>query len=401
MPEADRDGTVFQLEGPASAPVVVLVGSLGTTMSVWDHQLPALLAWRRVLRVEHPGHGGAEVPEGEGSVEAIGRRVVRLLDRLGFTEVDFAGLSLGGLVGMWLASTYPGRVRCLALCCTAARFAAPEVYLERARQVRASGTAGIVPAVVARWFTDAFLSKNPVVAAEFAAMLQSVDPAGYAYCCEAVASADFYGDLGRVGAPALVLAGGEDPVVTVEMAGATKKALPGSSLVVLAGGAHLANVEVPRAFDDALVPHLVGSAPVRGEKARREVLGDAHVERALAGASEFTQPFQELLARWPWGEVWARPGLAVRERRLVTIGILASLGRLDELEMHVREAVAGGVGEDELQAVLFHVAAYAGVPAANSAFAVADRVVRARRPRAEPRPDLLLDSGGGFPEQRQ
>ena len=381
MPEADRDGTVFQLEGPASAPVVVLVGSLGTTMSVWDHQLPALLAWRRVLRVEHPGHGGAEVPEGEGSVEALGRRVVRLLDRLGFAEVDFAGLSLGGLVGMWLASRYPGRVRRLALCCTAASFAAPEVYLERARQVRAFGTAGIVPAVVARWFTDAFVSKNPVMAAEFAAMLQSVDPAGYAYCCEAVASADFYSDLGRVGAPALVLAGGEDPVVTVEMAGATKKALPGSSLVVLAGGAHLANVEVPRAFNDALVPHLVGSAPVRGEKARREVLGDAHVERALAGASQFTQPFQELLARWPWGEVWARPGLAVRERRLVTIAILASLGRLDELEMHLREAVAGGVGEDELQAVLFHVAAYAGVPAANSAFAVADRVVRTR-PRA-------------------
>ena len=382
MPEGPG-GNIYRLDGPEGAPVLVLAGSLGTTMSVWGLQVPALSQWRRVLRFEHPGHGQAWAPEGEGSVGALGRRLVTLLDYLGVADVDFAGLSLGGLVGMWLALNHPARVRRLALCCTAASFGAREAFLERAQRVRADGTAPLVKAALGRWFSQGFLSAHPEVGTEFAGMLQGTDPDGYAYCCEAVANADFYSELATVDAPTLVLSGASDPVVTVEMAAATMKALPRASLSVLAGGAHLANVELAGAVNEALVTHFVGSSRERGDAARRAVLGDDHVEAAAARASDFSRSFQDLLALWPWGEVWARPGLAKRDRRLVTIALLAGLGRADELEMHTREALADGVTEEELKAVLLHVAAYAGAPAANLAFAVADRVVRAG-PRARP-----------------
>jgi 3-oxoadipate enol-lactonase/4-carboxymuconolactone decarboxylase len=137
------------------------------------------------------------------------------------------------------------------------------------------------------------------------------------------------------------------------------------------------NVEQPDPFNDVVLRHLIGSPAQRGLEERRAVLGEAHVDRALARASGLTADFQELLAKWPWGEVWARPGLDRRARRLLTIGMLVALGRFEELEMHLREALRDGISAAELKEVLLQTAVYAGVPAANSAFAIADRVVAA------------------------
>ncbi|MGH9106053.1 MAG: alpha/beta fold hydrolase [Acidimicrobiales bacterium] len=370
------EGPVYDLTGPEGAPLLVLLGSLGTTRSVWDRQMEALRPWFRTLRVEHPGHGGAPVPPGPATVEAMGRRVLALVDNLGEQAFHLAGLSLGGLVGMWLAANHPARVTRLALCFTTARFEPPEGYSQRAEAARAGGTAPFAAAAISRWFTTNFPTSHPEVAGEYRAMLAGVDAEGYAYCCEAIAGADLRGDLGRIEAPTLVLGAAGDPVVTPGRAAATMQAVPGAALCILPGGAHLANVELPGPFNGALLAHLAGSPEVRGERERRAVLGDAHVDRASAASSAVGNAFQGLLAKWPWGEIWARPGLDRRTRRLLTIAVLAALGRHEELSLHVRAALGDGVSEETLGEVLLHCSVYAGVPAANAAIAVAERVLR-------------------------
>jgi 4-carboxymuconolactone decarboxylase len=113
-----------------------------------------------------------------------------------------------------------------------------------------------------------------------------------------------------------------------------------------------------------------------GMQVRREVLGDAHVDRAVANTSEFTADFQDFITRYAWGELWARPGLSRPQRSMVTMALLAGLGRHEELAMHVRAAIRNGVTAAEISEVLLHVAVYAGVPAANSAFVIADKTIK-------------------------
>jgi 4-carboxymuconolactone decarboxylase len=110
-------------------------------------------------------------------------------------------------------------------------------------------------------------------------------------------------------------------------------------------------------------------------KIRREVLGDEHVDATIERTTEFTADFQELITRYAWGEIWTRPGLDRKTRSYITLTALVALGKLDELEMHVRAALRNGLGEDEIKEVLLQCAIYCGVPAANAAFAVAQRVL--------------------------
>jgi 4-carboxymuconolactone decarboxylase len=112
----------------------------------------------------------------------------------------------------------------------------------------------------------------------------------------------------------------------------------------------------------------------RGMQVRREVLGDEHVDHAIERTTEFTADFQDFITRYAWGEIWARPGLDRRTRSCITLTALVALGRLDELEMHVRAAIRNGLTQQEIGEVLLQCAVYCGVPAANSAFAVAQNV---------------------------
>jgi 3-oxoadipate enol-lactonase / 4-carboxymuconolactone decarboxylase len=376
--------------GPENAPLLVLLGALGTTSAVWGPQMGILTNWFRVLQISHPGHGGPggeRAPKGPYTVEGLGKRVVAVMDALGAERAHIVGLSLGGLVGMWLAAERPQRVERLVVCCSTARFGTEEMWLDRAGTVRAEGMAPLLDATLGRWFTPWFLEAHPEVATQFSAMLLSIDPEGYASCCEALASGDLRSHLGQIEAPTLVVGGAHDPVVPPDNAAATMAAIPQASLRVLTGAAHLASVEQPDAFNNAVMDHLVGSPSERGLGVRRRVLGEAHVDRSLASASEFSAPFQDLLSRWPWGEVWARPGLDRRSRRLVTIAMLVALGRRDELEMHMREALVdreSGLSSATLRELLLQTAVYAGVPAANTAFAIADRLVREMPELAEP-----------------
>jgi 3-carboxy-cis,cis-muconate cycloisomerase/3-oxoadipate enol-lactonase len=249
----------YELSGPEQAPVLVLSNSMGTTTAMWDDQVGPLTGRLRVLRYDHRGHGTSEVPPGPYRIEQLGADLLDLLDRLGLARVSFCGLSLGGMVGMWLAANAPERIDRLALCCTSAKVDG-EVYLERAAKVRAGGTASVVDDVVPRWFTPAFRQAAPDQVKRAVAMLEATPDEGYAGCCEALAAMDLRPGLAAITAPTLVIAGGDDPATPPRHAEAIVAGIGDARLEVVAGAAHLASVEQPGRITRLLVDHFAGAA---------------------------------------------------------------------------------------------------------------------------------------------
>jgi 3-carboxy-cis,cis-muconate cycloisomerase/3-oxoadipate enol-lactonase len=245
----------YELSGPEQAPVLVLSNSMGTTTAMWDGQVGPLAERLRVLRYDHRGHGASEVPPGPYRIEQLGGDLLGLLDRLGLTRVSFCGLSLGGMVGMWLAANAPERIDRLALCCTSAKVEA-DPYLERAAKVRAGGTASVVDDVVLRWFTPAFRRAAPDQVQRAAAMLEATSDEGYAGCCEALAAMDLRPGLAAITAPTLVIAGADDPATPPRHAEAIVAGIGNARLEVVAGAAHLASVEQPERIARLLVDHF-------------------------------------------------------------------------------------------------------------------------------------------------
>jgi 3-oxoadipate enol-lactonase len=243
------------LEGPENAPVLVLSNSLGTTLHMWDEQAPALGEHFRLLRYDHRGHGGSPVPPGPYRVEDLGRDVLALLDRLEVGRFSFCGLSIGGMVGMWLAGEAPERIERLVLCCTSARFA-PDTYDSRARTVRADGVGAVADAVMERWFDPSFRERRPEVAEWARHMLLDTPAEGYAGCCEAVRDADLSAGLAKIAAPTLVIAGADDPAAPPEQAGSIRDSIHDAGPEVIPDAAHLANVEQPEAITRAILDHL-------------------------------------------------------------------------------------------------------------------------------------------------
>jgi 3-oxoadipate enol-lactonase len=178
-----------------------------------------------------------------------------LLDWLEAERVSFCGLSIGGIVGMWLAGEAPERVERLVLCCTSARFP-PDTFDSRARTVRADRVDAIADAVVERWFTPAFLEGRPEVVEWARRMLLETPAEGYAGCCEAVRDADLGDRLGTISAPTLVIAGADDPAAPPDRAELIRASIPDASLEVIPDAAHLANIEQPEAITQAILDHL-------------------------------------------------------------------------------------------------------------------------------------------------
>ncbi|GIH25104.1 3-oxoadipate enol-lactonase [Acrocarpospora phusangensis] len=356
-------------DGPAGAPALILGPSLGTSLAVWEPQAAALARHFRVVRFDLPGHGGsAAVPL--SSMGDLAGRVLDLAGALGVERFHYAGISLGGAIGAWLAAHHPGRIESLALLCSAARFGEPEAWRDRAALVRAEGTGPLASAALGRWFTEEG-ARTPA-AQRLAADLAAADPDGYADCCDALAGYDLRGHLARITAPTLVVAGRDDPATPPAVARELADGIPGAALAEIPRAAHLANVERPEAVLAALRGHL----PVPdGMTVRRAVLGDEHVDRAVAATTGFTADFQDFITRYAWGEIWTRPGLDRRTRSCITLTALVAGGHLEELAMHVRAAVRNGLTPDEIKEVLLQTAVYCGVPAANAAFAVAQRTL--------------------------
>lgn len=361
----------------AGGPPLILGPSLGTTSHVWDPQVSVLARDFTVIRWDLPGHGGT--PYAPGAFDAgltvadLAAGVLALADSRGIDRFAYAGISLGGAVGAWLAAYHPDRVLALAVVCSSARFGEPGPWRERAALVREHGLGPVADGAAKRWFTPAF-ADSPQAHGLVDAM-REVDPEGYAACCDALAAYDLRADLPRITAPTLVVAGRDDPATPPAHGRELADGIPDSTLAEIPHASHLANTEQPERVLTALVEHLTGPPRAAGTAVRREVLGDAHVDRAIANTTEFTAPFQDFITRYAWGEIWTRPGLDRRTRSCITLTALVAHGHHDELAMHVRAALRNGLTRDEIREVLLQAAVYCGVPAANSAFAVAARVL--------------------------
>lgn len=357
-------------EGAVSAPPLLLGPSLGTSSALWDEVAPELSAAHRVVRWDLPGHGGSAAGLiGPGAtVGDLAGLVLALADALGIERFAYAGVSLGGAVGLHLAVHHPRRLSSLAVICSSAHFNGSKPWEERAALVRREGLAGLAANADARWFTGGFTV--PALVRDH----READPEAYAACCDALAAFDLRERLAEVGVPTLLIAGREDPATPPAHLRQIADAVPDATLVEIPGASHLAPAQCPRAVLTALRAHFGGGA-ARGMAVRREVLGDAHVDRAQARQTPFTARFQDFVARYAWGEIWTDPTLSRRERSMITLTALVAHGHHDELAMHVRAARRNGLTPEEIGAVLLQTAVYCGVPAANAAFATAQRVL--------------------------
>jgi 3-oxoadipate enol-lactonase len=234
----------------------VLSNSLGTTLRMWDPQAAALARDARVLRYDMRGHGRSPVPPPPYTLADLGADLLALLDRHGIERASLCGVSLGGMVSMWVAAHAPERVGRLVLCSTSALMPPPEAWAERAALVRRSGTEAVADTVVARWFTPAFAAARPDVVAPIRADLAATPPAGYAACCEVVGAMDLRADLGSIRAATLVIGAADDPSTPPEHARAIAAGIPGARLVVLPQGAHLVNLETPDVVTALIAGHL-------------------------------------------------------------------------------------------------------------------------------------------------
>jgi 3-oxoadipate enol-lactonase len=245
----------YALGGPAGAPPLVLSSSLGTDLSLWDPQVPALEARFRVLRYDTRGHGETSVTPGPCTVAQLAGDVIRMLDALGVERVHFCGLSLGGQIGLWLGAHAPRRIERLVLCNTAARIGTAEAWNARIDAVRRDGMAAVSEQILDRWFSPAFRARSPEAVAAARRLLEATPAEGYAAACAALREADLRGEAAAVTAPTLVVAGRLDPATPAADGRLLADAIPGARYVELEA-AHLSNLEVPERFTSEVVRFL-------------------------------------------------------------------------------------------------------------------------------------------------
>jgi 3-oxoadipate enol-lactonase/4-carboxymuconolactone decarboxylase len=367
----------YRLEGVPGRPVVVLAHSLGCDHGMWEPQIAALTARFRVLRYDHRGHGASDAPAGDYTVEQLGRDALALLDTLGLDRVAWCGVSLGGMVGQWLAANPGNRLTHLVLANTSPRIADPAGMDARRRTVLAEGMGAVADTAMARFFAPPLLAANPPLVASTRETFLATDPAGYAGCCAALRDFDGASLLPRIVTPTLVVGGDADASMPWDAHGARLAAgIAGAASVRLATG-HLSNLGLPRTFSRAVIEFLAadGRDPFEaGLDVRRAVLGSSYVDGRLASATDLTRDYQQWITEYAWGGIWTRPGLDVETRRLLVLAIAAALARWEEFRLHLRAGLAAGLEWADVEEVLLQTAVYAGVPAANTAFTIASEL---------------------------
>jgi 3-oxoadipate enol-lactonase len=238
----------YRIDGPADGPVIVLSNSIGTDLSLWDGVVDGLASHFRVLRYDSRGHGRSDVPDGPYTIAMLGADVLGMLDQLGLGKVHFCGLSLGGMVGMWLATNHPGRIASLVLCNTAAWVPPPEGWDARANAVRADGMDAIRPAVLERWLSEPFRTNQTAALARLLAMVQASPPGGYIGSCAAIRDMDQRQTIQGITAPTLVVAGSKDIATSPEALRYIAANVAGDAGYVELDCGHMSPVELPAAL---------------------------------------------------------------------------------------------------------------------------------------------------------
>ncbi len=388
MPFTTRDGVrlYWRADGHPNRPALLLLNSLGTDHALWDGVVRALSGRFRLLRMDTRGHGASDSPPGDTTIAALAEDAFAVMDAAGAATAAVAGVSMGGMTAMQMAVTAPQRLTAIAICNSAADVP-PPMWLDRAAAVRAGGLAPLMDGILARWFPAAVRAANPPYLSTARATMLAQDPQGYAACCMAIATLAVKDALPGIRLPTLVVVGSLDEATPPATGGEPiAAAIPGAKLASLPTG-HISPLERPDALAALLADFLApaaGDAAEAGRAAlfelgignRRAVLGDAWVDRALAKQGGFAWEFQQFIIRFAWSEVWGRPGLDHRTRRIIVLAITVALGRWEEFRLHTRAALEQkGLTEDEVREVLIQSAIYAGVPAANTAFHMVEEML--------------------------
>ena len=390
MPFTTRNGVrlYWRADGHPDRPALLLLNSLGTDHAMWDGVVRALSGRFRLLRMDTRGHGASDVPPGDYTIAELAADALAVLDAAGVAKAAVAGVSMGGMTAMQMAVTTPERLTAIAICNSSADIPV-QSWQDRAATVRAKGMAAITDMILARWFPPAVRAAKPAYLSTARGVFESLDPQGYAGCCMAIAGLAVRDKLPGITLPTLVVVGSLDEATPPTTGGEPiAGAIPGAKLASLPVG-HLSAVERPDALATLLAQLVTGAlgetdALAAGRDAlfdsgianRRAVLGDAWVDRALAKQGGFAWEFQQFITRFAWSEVWGRPGLDHRTRRIIVLAITIALGRWEEFRLHTRAALEQkGLTEEEVREVLIQSAIYAGVPAANTAFAMVEEIM--------------------------
>ena len=259
MPDIQTDdGCVIhaEVEGPERAPVLMLSNSLGTNLQMWDEQVGPFTRHFRLLRYDRRGHGKSSVPKGPYSMERFGRDVLAVLDGLRIEKTNWCGLSMGGMVGMWLGANAKNRVEKLILSNTSAYFPDKTMWEGRIKLVREKGLASIVDANMERWFTKGFRERSPQAMEKMREMFVATKLDGYIGCGEAIRDMDHRPLLPKITAPTLVIAGKYDPATPLEGNEFIRAHIPGAQIALLEA-AHIANLEQPQAYAETVLGFLL------------------------------------------------------------------------------------------------------------------------------------------------
>jgi 3-oxoadipate enol-lactonase len=234
-------------DGPADAPVLVLGPSLGTDLGMFDGLARDLADSHRVIRYDLRGHGGSPVVPGPYSVADMAGDILHLLDERGIDRFAYAGVSLGGAIGLQVAVTVPERLTHLVVMASAARFPDPPSWKERADRVRAEGTEFLVPSRIGAWVTPGFAQAHPDETERLLQMLRGTPREGYAACCETIEPFDVRDRLAEITAPTLVIAGADDPATPPDTVWSIADGIPDARFVVVPEASHLVSAEQPEA----------------------------------------------------------------------------------------------------------------------------------------------------------
>lgn len=379
MPFLAIDGrsVAYRYSGSPGRPAVLLAHPLGMSQAVWDEVREQLASQFYLVSWDLPGHG-ASSPQGRDLVaQDLTDEAIAIMDALHIPRAHFVGTSIGGVIGQALLLSAPQRLDQVILTNTGPVIGTAEAWQQRAARVRSEGLATMAPELVDRWFSASFKANCPADFNGWQTQLARSDDDSYARLCELLGTTDFRGRLGEVDGTVQLVAGEMDGATPISALESLGHELPATRLEVFDDVAHVPAVECPTRFAAKLADWLTSpnrSSPVtyeEGLRTRKAVLGDEHVKRASSGATTLDAPFQNMITRMAWGELWGNPDLTRRERSMITLAVLAALGRDGELILHLDTAKRIGLSEAQLRQALMHVSIYAGVPAANHAFKLA------------------------------
>jgi len=358
--------------------IFLFINSLGTDLRIWDGVADELKSHGSVLRFDKMGHGLSEVSGRDYTIGDYAADIISLMDALKIPKVILVGLSIGGVISLYMGIHHPDRIEKLVISNSAPKVGTPESWDTRISKVQTEGIASIADGILKVWFSEDFRANRTAELAGYRQMLVNSNLPGYVKACKALKVNDLSADVKNIKVPTLFISGSEDGSVSPATVKEAAGKVPGAELIEIAGVGHIPCAEKPALFAEILLKFVGNTAELSlydlGMKTRRSVLGDQHVDLAEANKTDFDSDFQAYITNSAWGTIWSRPGLTKRERSMITIAVLTALKLDHELAMHIKATKNTGATPEDVKEVLMHTGVYAGVPVTNNAMKIAKEI---------------------------